>query len=300
MATADNGYRNFGEGFEKYLKSIENLPLISVEEESRLSSIIKNDPDKKNVDDAIDKLVVANLLLVVKFAINYYNFINKGEFEISIMDLISEANVGLFKAAGTFDSDIGKFSTYASHYIKRYLKNNYYNSRFIRLPINYFTIVNMVKKKLGDRDELPDEELKEIAESQESSLEHVKFVIKCYKGQVCSIDQTSNFDSYDGNDTSNSFMDICPSTEKSLDDVIIEEEDREYLIEKVKSLSDSEQKIIFAKYLGDSGATCQELAEIWGVSKQRISQILIGALKKLRKKIGEDKLLGKDGQNSLK
>ena len=74
----DNGYRNFGEGFDKYIKSIENLPRISAEDEEELSAIIQNSLDDKEISDAIEKLVVSNLLLVVKFAINYYKFINKG------------------------------------------------------------------------------------------------------------------------------------------------------------------------------------------------------------------------------
>jgi len=291
--SVDNGYRNFGEGFERYIKPIENLPRISSEEEKELSVIIQTDPDAKRVSDAIDKLVVSNLLLVVKFAINYFHFINKGEFEISIMDLISEGNVGLFKAATTYEGGKAKFSTHASHHIKKHLHNSRYSSRFIRLPINYFTIINIVKKRLGDRDTLPENELQEIAKSQGASLCHVKFVIECYKKDILSIDQPQNNTSYDGDDT-NSYIDSYPSPDKPLDELISAKENRDYLLSKIETLSEREQEVIFVKYFGDSHTTCQDLGELWGISKQRISQILIEALKKLKIKIVEDNASGKE------
>jgi len=296
MVTPDNGYRNFGEGFDKYMKSIENITRISTEEEINLSVIIKANKNKKEVRDAIDKLVVSNLLLVVKFAINYYQSVGKGEFEISIMDLISQGNIGLFKAASSFNSDKGKFSTYASHYIKRYIQNERYESRFIRLPINYYTIINAVKKKMNDipnDEKISDEMLEEIAKKQDSNLNHVKFVMECYEKNILSIEQPIDSPSCNEDDN-NGILDIYPSSDKSLNDLISEKEGREYLFKKIDTLSNPEQKIIFAKYFDGEEVTCKDLAGAWGVSKQRVSQILISALKKLKYKILEDRINGKE------
>lgn len=288
----DNGYRNFGEGFNTYLKSIENIPLLSEEQEKELSAVILGNQD--GVNEAIEKLVVSNLLLVVKFAINYFKFINKGNFEISIMDLISEGNMALFKAASTFDSEKGKFSTYASHYIKRYLQNSHYNNRFIRLPVNYFTIVNMAKKLMKEKDELSNEDIHEISIAQSVSEDHVKFILECYRKKVISIDQPSELTSYDGDEATNDFIDNYLSDEKSLDVLIMAQEDSDYLHKKIESLTEMEQKVIYAKFFSDNGSTCQDLAKSCNVSKQRISQILIGALKKLKKRIKEDNSFNKN------
>jgi len=143
--------------------------------------------------------------------------------------------------------------------------------------------------------EATDEILLKIAKKHDSNLAHVKFVMSCYEKSVSSVEQTMDSPSYDdGDNKNNGILDRYPSDEKPLDEIIGEKESRAYLFEKIKTLSSSERDIVTAKYFGEEGVTCQDLAEIWGVSKQRISQILISALKKLKAKISEDRVTGGD------
>ena len=93
-----------------YLKQISSIPLITVEEEVELAKKIE-----KGDERAREKMITANLRLVVKIAKDYANI------GLSLLDLINEGNIGLMKAVERFDpTKGGKLSTYASWWIKHH------------------------------------------------------------------------------------------------------------------------------------------------------------------------------------
>src|SRR5688572_33053126 len=122
---------------EKYLQEIGRVPLLSVEEEVMLITMIKGG-DKI----ALDKLVKANLRFVVSVAKQY-----QGQ-GLSLSDLINEGNIGLLKSAERFDDTRGfKFISFAVWWIRQsILQAIAVNSRMIRLPLNKVILNNKIQK----------------------------------------------------------------------------------------------------------------------------------------------------------
>ena len=107
-----NGITIAFDPFRKYLAEIHRHPILTREEEGRVTQLVfdTNDPE------AAEKLILSNLRLVVKIALDYYNMY------LNILDLIQEGNVGLLHAVKKFNPYKGtKFSTYASFWIKAYI-----------------------------------------------------------------------------------------------------------------------------------------------------------------------------------
>ena len=128
-----------------YIKQISQIPLITVEEEIALAKKIEAGDDK-----AREKMITANLRLVVKIAQEYSNI------GLSLLDLINEGNIGLMKAVERFDpTKGGKLSTYASWWIKQSIKRALANqSKTIRLPVHMVDRVTQIRRTtalLGER-----------------------------------------------------------------------------------------------------------------------------------------------------
>ncbi|MDO4582592.1 MAG: RNA polymerase sigma factor RpoD/SigA [Planctomycetia bacterium] len=121
-----------GSGLDIYLKEINNIPLLTAEEETELAQRIALD-DK----EALNILVQSNLRLVVNIAREY---LGKG---LQLSDLIEEGNMGLIRAAQGFSVDPGtRFSTYASYWIRQAIRRALINSsKMIRLPAYMVEII---------------------------------------------------------------------------------------------------------------------------------------------------------------
>ena len=97
--------------FKTYLHEISKHPLMTREEEREVAQRVRMDGDK----EAKQKLVLANLRLVVKIALDYHSYLN-------LLDLIQEGNMGLVRAVGKYDPEKGtRFSTYAAFWIRAYM-----------------------------------------------------------------------------------------------------------------------------------------------------------------------------------
>jgi len=125
------------ESLDIYIKQISQIPLITVEEEIALAKKIESGDDK-----AREKMITANLRLVVKIAQEYSNI------GLSLLDLINEGNIGLMKAVERFDpTKGGKLSTYASWWIKQSIKRALANqSKTIRLPVHMVDRVTQIRR----------------------------------------------------------------------------------------------------------------------------------------------------------
>src|SRR5437773_6441378 len=144
-------------GLERYLKEIGRIPLLTPEQEIELAGKIK-----KGDVAARERMILANLRLVVTIAHDYANL------GLSLLDLISEGNIGLTKAVERFDPTKGaKLSTYAAWWIKQSIKRALANhSKTIRLPVHLVDKISKVRRvSLQMSDELgrepTDEELGE-------------------------------------------------------------------------------------------------------------------------------------------
>lgn len=133
------------ESLNIYLQQISVIPLITVKEEVELADLIKKGDGK-----AREKMITANLRLVVKIAQQYSNI------GLSLLDLINEGNIGLMKAVERFDpTKGGKLSTYAAWWIKQSIKRAFANqSKTIRLPVHMVDRVMQMRRtssELGER-----------------------------------------------------------------------------------------------------------------------------------------------------
>lgn len=127
------------ESISRYFQEVSKYPLLSADEEVELASRIKNKDD-----DALEKLVLANLRFVISVAKQYQNH------GLSFSDLINEGNVGLIKAAGKFDATRGfKFISYAVWWIRQsIIQAISEQTRTVRLPLNRLTSINKITKSI--------------------------------------------------------------------------------------------------------------------------------------------------------
>lgn len=263
------------DSIQMYLKEIGQYPLIPASEEKDLARRIeKGDIEAKNL------LARANLRLVVSIAKKYVG----RSPDLTLLDLIQEGNLGLFKAVDKFDWTKGyKFSTYATWWIRQAITRALADqSRTIRVPVHmvetiakYKQVVRRLSQDLG-RDPLP----------EEIAVEMGLDVEKVY--QIEKIDQdTVSLESPVGDDGDEKSVlgDFLP------DDKILspaEESSRRILSDQVKEilsdLSEKEREILEMRHGLVDGIThtLEEVGQKFGVTRERIRQIEAKAHEKIR------------------
>ncbi len=256
---------------EIYLREISKFPLLSKEQEVELAKRIESGDDT-----ARDEFINANLRLVASIARKYM-----GTPNFSLLDLIQEGNLGLFKAVRKFDwrREI-KFSTYASWWIKESIKAAICDlGRIIRIPGSMWTSISKYKRaksKLFDelgREPLPGE----IASTMGRKLKKIHSIEKALV-EIYYLDNinTDNPDAslYDFLEKKEDFPNL-ETGEKNLSSI---------LNETLVALTPQQQEILSARYGLGGGRihTLRELGEKFGVTKERIRQIQAEALKKLQ------------------
>lgn len=118
--------------FRMYLHEISKHPVLTREEEQEIADRIRRFQDR----EAEQRLVVANLRLVAKIALDY------DSYHLNVLDLIQEGNVGLLRAVRKFDPDRGtKFSTYASFWIRAYI---------LKYLMDSWNIVKVARRTAGE------------------------------------------------------------------------------------------------------------------------------------------------------
>jgi len=259
-----------------YLKEIGQYPLIPASQEKELAKRIeKNDAEAKNL------LAKANLRLVVSIAKKYVG----RSPDLTLLDLIQEGNLGLFKAVDKFDWRKGyKFSTYATWWIRQAITRALADqSRTIRVPVHmvetiakYKQVVRRLSQDLG-RDPLPEE----IAVEMGLELDKVYQIEKINQDTV-SLESPVGDDGDDGKSTLGDFI---------ADDKILspdQEASRRILSDQVKEilgeLSEKERQILEMRHGLNDGVThtLEEVGQRFGVTRERIRQIEAKAHEKIR------------------
>jgi len=255
-----------------YLNEIGKIPLLTAEQELELArGVVKGSQSCK------DRMIKANLRLVVTIAKRY---LNKG---LDLLDLVEEGNLGLIRAVEKFDPELGyRFSTYATWWIKQNIDRALMNqARTIRLPIHVMKDLNACLKsaaRLGETlDRFPTEE--EIAESSGRTVKQVKKLLK------------HNNATTSANELIGKNNDIC------IVDTLVDKGDanpaeqlqNENLLLKLESwldhLSDKQEEILSRRFgLRDfEPCTLEKVGEQVGLTRERVRQIQIEALEKLRR-----------------
>lgn len=255
---------------DKYLQEIGHEELISVEEEVELAQRIRKG-DRK----ALEKLTRANLRFVVSVAKQYQN---QG---LSLPDLINEGNLGLIKAAEKFDETRGfKFISYAVWWIRQsILQAIAEQSRIVRLPLNQVGSVNKITTMLNKFEQENERKpsIDEIADKVDLPEDKIEDALKV-NGRHTSIDAPL----IDGEE--NSLLDILPNIDTpQADNELVLESLREEIGRALSTLCERERKIIEAFFgIGQPELTLEEIADRFGLTRERVRQIKEKSIRRLR------------------
>lgn len=269
------------DSIQMYLRDIGKVPLLTGDEE-----ILYAKRKDKGDPEAERRLIEANLRLVVSIA---KKFVDKN---LSLLDLIQEGNIGLFRAVEKFDYRKGyKFSTYATWWIRQAITRALADqSRTIRIPVHMVETINRFQniqrqliQDLG-REPMPEE----IASEMGETIDKVRHIIKINQDTI-SID-TSVSDDDDENSTLIDFIEderTMPPDRAAARQIL-----RERMQDIISTLHPREQKILQLRFGTEDGVshTLEEVGEEFGVTRERIRQIEAKALEKILKIVGYDKL----------
>jgi len=264
-----------------YLKEIGKTPLLNfVSEKEIAKKVIQGD------EEARQKLIKANLRLVVSIAKRYVH----RSPQLSILDLIQEGNLGLFRAVQKFDYRKGfKFSTYATWWIRQAITRALADySRTIRIPVHMVeTISKYTQAKRKLMQELGREPIaEEVATEMGLSVEKVHHVQKISQ-EVISLESPIGEEE---DSTLSEFIEDekTPSPNQATSQELLKDRIRSILDE----LTDREKKILELRFglTDDVTHTLEEVGKVFGVTRERIRQIEAKALEKIRLHSESEKL----------
>jgi len=254
-----------------YLKEIGKIPLLTPSKERELAQRAQRG-DKK----AREQLISANLRLVVSIAKRY---VGRG---LSFLDLIQEGNIGLLKAVEKFDYRKGyKFSTYATWWIRQAITRAIADqARTIRVPVHMVETINKLNKVIRDylQEHSDYPTVEELAELTGKPVEKIEEILQAAK-------ETVSLESPIGGDEDSTMADVLPdestaSPEEDAVKLLVREE-----IEKIlNTLSSREKAVLKMRYglIDGKSKTLEEVGQIFNVTRERIRQIEVKALRKLR------------------
>jgi len=270
---------------QMYLKEIGQYPLLSSEEEVDLAKRIE-----KKDESGRQKLAVSNLRLVVSIAKKYVG----RSANLTLLDLIQEGNIGLFKAVEKFDYRRGyKFSTYATWWIRQAITRALADQgRTIRIPVHMVETINkyqqVVRRLVQDlgRDPMPEE----VASEMGLEVDKVRHIMKISQETISleapvgdDDDQDSSLESFIPDEDT-----ISPSTSAARKIL------KSYINEIIADLTPREQKILDMRFGLTDGVThtLEEVGKVFSVTRERIRQIEAKSLEKIRQHHKLGKLKG--------
>jgi len=270
----------FRNSLESYIMQINKLPLLTQEEEFELAVRYR----KYNDLDAVQKLITSNLRFVVKVAFEYKSY------GIKILDLIQEGNIGLMMAIKKFDPYKGyRFISYAIWWIRAYIQNFIIkNWSLVKIGTTQaqkklFYKIGKVRKALESNRE-NEKKYEVLAKDLDVAKEDIIEMEQRMSSRDLSLD--APFD--DSQELTH--FDLLKESSPNQEEVLGEEEEKKILQNDVQSamkhLNDKEEYVIKNRIMADSPLTLQEIGNHLKLSRERVRQIEIEALKKLKKEMG--------------
>jgi RNA polymerase nonessential primary-like sigma factor len=254
-----------------YLNEIGYSPLLTADEEKYFSRLaLKGD------DSARRRMIESNLRLVVKISRRY---INRG---LTLLDLIEEGNLGLIRAVEKFDPERGfRFSTYATWWIRQTIERGIMNqTRTIRLPIHVVKELNVYLRAARELTQKLDHEpsAEEIADMLDRPASDVKRLLGLNE-------RVTSMDTPVGPESDRSVVDTIADTHESDPSQLLQDSDiKESIADWLDELSEKQREVLSRRFglRGYETCTLEEVGREIGLTRERVRQIQVEALRRLR------------------
>ncbi|UUO22644.1 RNA polymerase sigma factor RpoS [Colwellia sp. M166] len=262
-----------------YLSEIGFSPLLTAEEEVYYSRLaLKGDEASRK------RMIESNLRLVVKIARRYNN---RG---LPLLDLIEEGNLGLIRAVEKFDPERGfRFSTYATWWIRQTIERAIMNqTRTIRLPIHVVKELNIYLRTARELVQKLDHEptAEDIAFELDVPVEDVSKMLRLNE-RIASVD--SPF----GGDGEKVLLDVIPDEKAGGPETKLQTHDIKHsIVDWLNELNSKQREVLARRFglLGYEAATLEDVGVEIGLTRERVRQIQVEALKRLRDILSQQNL----------
>jgi RNA polymerase nonessential primary-like sigma factor len=258
-----------------YLGEIGFSPLLSAEEEVYFSRrALKGDEASRK------RMIVSNLRLVVKIARRYNN---RG---LALLDLVEEGNLGLIRAVEKFDPERGfRFSTYATWWIRQTIERAIMNqTRTIRLPIHVVKELNVYLRAARELSQKLDHEptAEEIAESLDKPVRDVTKMLRLNE-RITSVDTPT------GGENDKVLLDVIADDKGHGPEEDLQDSDIKLnIIKWLEDLNPKQREVLARRFglLGYEPSTLEDVGVEIGLTRERVRQIQVEALRRLRDMLG--------------
>ena len=253
------------EEIQQYIRDLKKIPVITHERQEEIFTSLKNkEITKEEKKRLYDELVVGNLRFVISVSKAYQN---QG---MDLLDVVSEGNIGLIKAAERFDPSSGlKFISYAVWWVRQSIMASLNdNCRTIRIPSNLVQDAQKAKKeKMSEEDNFF---VNDIIEEDAMVSPTLPYCVGLYK---------------EINEEGDQLIDIIPNKNvENPEDILNTPEEIKKKVALMLNVLDDREKTIIERYYGLTGveSNLEDLGEEFGCTKERIRQLRDKAIKKLR------------------
>ena len=254
-----------------YLNEIGYSPLLTAEEEKHFSRLaLKGDESGRH------RMIESNLRLVVKISRRY---LNRG---LTLLDLIEEGNLGLIRAVEKFDPDRGfRFSTYATWWIRQTIERAIMNqTRTIRLPIHVVKELNVYLRAARELTQKLDHEpsAEEIADMLDKPVADVERLLGLNE-------RVTSMDTPVGPESDRSVIDTIADVRVCDPSQLLQDSDiKDSIASWLDELSDKQREVVSRRFglRGHESSTLEEVGREIGLTRERVRQIQVDALRRLR------------------
>ncbi len=262
-----------------YLRDIKSIPLLTAKQEIELATKIRKGDDK-----AKKQMILSNLRLVINIAKRY------AHLGVPLLDLIEEGNLGLMKGVIKYNPNKGfRFSTYGAWWIRQYITRAIANQgKTVRIPVYMTELLSKFKRvteeltqKLGRRPSP-----RELARKMQLPIERVERL-----QELVTSSQTTSLETPVGEEGETEMIDLLQN-----EDANSPQEDigrflqHERIAALLQRMSERERRVLALRYGLDDGIsrTLGETAQFFGITRERVRQIEVSAMAKLRVMINQE------------